>query len=58
MCAELVQEDLAALLPLVRRLVAEQIGLVVGDGADVLHRARVVFGHEDLVVLLVGNATP
>ena len=49
---ELVQERLGAVEPLVlRRRVAEEVRLVVRDAADVLHRARVELGHEDLVVL-------
>ena len=49
---ELVQERLGAVQPLVLGgRIAEQVRLVVGDAADVLHRARVVLGHEDLVVL-------
>ena len=49
----LVQHDLGAVEPLdVGRRVAEDHPLRVGDTADVLHRAHVELGHEDLVVLV------
>ena len=49
---QLVQERLGAIEPLVfGGRIAEEICLVVRHAADVLHRARVVLGDEDLVVL-------
>ena len=56
---ELVQDDLAAYEPLhVGRRVAEQEAVVERDRPDVLHGPGVELGHEELVVLAEGIASP
>ena len=51
----LVDDDLGPPRPLeLGGPAAEDVDLVEGDAARVLHRAHVEFGHEELVVLVEG----